>query len=127
MNAAPAPVSSIRSVGADPEPYFYPESGQRSDRSSYLRVCFYSPRPEYTHVPVAPSELFCAFREHWEGPGIRENHDLGAIAEATLDAHVDDGSRESRLYRRFLSLCATVLPRPFAEYDRKWGLTPQAA
>jgi hypothetical protein len=123
----PLPVSSVRSIGSDDEPYLYPETGERSAVASYLRPCIYLPRAERTHVPAAPSELFCAFRDDWESPEVNGAFDLGEFAEIRLSEVPDDGTHETRLFRRFLHLCATVLPRPYEEFARKWGLTPQVA
>lgn len=125
MNAQLLPVSSNRSVGYDPEPYVYPDGG-RSNIPTYLRSCFYAPRAHLTHIPVAPSELFCQFREEWADPYINGAYDLGEYAENILVHLTDDGSRETRLFQRFLVLLAVVLPRPYAQFRQERDLALQS-
>lgn len=113
------PVSSRRSIGEDPLPYVHPD-GSRRGYSTYATGCYYKPRPDFTHRPVAPSERFCQFREEYWPEAVYGAFDLGEYAEEQLKTLVDDGTRDARLFRRFLELCAAVLPRPYAEYAARW-------
>ena len=113
---APLPLSSRRSIGSDPLPYLDLMTGQRSERDSFRRATAYRPRARFTHTPVAPSAPLCAFRDESEVNGA---FDLGEYAERRLSVIPDDGTRETRMVRRVLSLCATVLPRPYAEFEAK--------
>lgn len=116
---APLPLSSRRSIGSDPLPYLDLMTGERSERDSFRRATAHRPRPQFTHVPAAPSAVLCAFREEWESPEVNEAYDLGEYAERRLASIPDDGTRETRMARRVLSLCASVLPRPYAEFEAK--------
>jgi hypothetical protein len=116
---ATLPLSSHQSIGSDPMPYLDLMTGERSERDSFRRATAHRPRPQFTHTPAAPSALLIAFRDEWESPEVNGAFDLGEYAEQRLSSIPDDGTRETRMVRRVLSLCATVLPRHYAEFEAK--------
>lgn len=122
-----APFASVRSIGFDPCPYLNTFTGERSSSPSYKTGIVYLPRSEFTHTPINPSDLLVGFREAWEQPGMSADYDLGEWAELTLRQFVEDGSRESRVFRRFLELCVSVLPRPLYEREVALGIVLAAA
>lgn len=119
------PLASIRYSGEDPQPYELID-GSRRATPTFREACAYKPRPEFTHVPVSPSALLCAFRDEYMAAEVNGSYDLGEWAEKRLGEHLAVATREARLFRRFLALCANVLPRPYAEYEQRWGLSRAA-